>query len=413
MGSSQLLNLVLVVAALTVALALPIPIHGIEEALDLQTRGLQQDDSTAHTVSFTQLNSLLNSAASSNNRTEVQQVELLTQKLHHDNEVEELKEKHDFELMEAEKKVWIQRHELKQVELAQALTEEVTQHENREKSRVFSLQMINDIRELLKGLEKKHSELRNRTIIEEKEKEELTPEGEKRIGDEKNPAKSCLHILQSGSADVDGVYWLDTDGGDHANKFQAFCDMTSDEGGWTLLGTLTPGGTASAVVVAAAGSVSGSVWPDTFSATVDVDPATTGFFKGSLEPFTEVREEVAGGKNLYYGSNFTNDQMNILRNQYGFESRMEVASLVDRPDCRLSYTDPAGVNTRRGCAPKPLVQGEKDATTDKYVGWAINVVDDECYFASGASGSGDGPSSGSSDCPGKPDGSNWAKVWFR
>ena len=55
----------------------------------------------------------------------------------------------------------------------------------------------------------------------------------------------CFYILTLGTANchdiktqngtaVDGLYWLDPDGGNFSNAFLAYCDMTSYNGGWTM-----------------------------------------------------------------------------------------------------------------------------------------------------------------------------------
>ena len=49
------------------------------------------------------------------------------------------------------------------------------------------------------------------------------------------PGTSCKHILAVGSSTGSGVYWIDPDGAGSADPIELYCDMTVDDGGWTLV----------------------------------------------------------------------------------------------------------------------------------------------------------------------------------
>ncbi|XP_022777791.1 collagen alpha-2(I) chain-like [Stylophora pistillata] len=56
------------------------------------------------------------------------------------------------------------------------------------------------------------------------------------------PGRHCMDILRSGDSRGSGLYWIDPNGGSTDDSFQAFCDMETESGGWTLVATkLSPG----------------------------------------------------------------------------------------------------------------------------------------------------------------------------
>ena len=51
--------------------------------------------------------------------------------------------------------------------------------------------------------------------------------------------RSCQSLAFQYPRPSSGVYWIDPDGGSQANAFKAYCDMDTEQGGWTLVWSYT------------------------------------------------------------------------------------------------------------------------------------------------------------------------------
>ena len=59
--------------------------------------------------------------------------------------------------------------------------------------------------------------------------------GKTKTGTSDYPGLSCKSIIDAGDSTGNGTYWIDPTNGNTSDKFQAYCDMTNDSGGWMLV----------------------------------------------------------------------------------------------------------------------------------------------------------------------------------
>ena len=114
---------------------------------------------------------------------------------------------------------------------------------------------------------------------------------------------------------------------------------------------------------------------------------------------------MASGSVVAYGAGLSESSLEGIRQLYGYNSRLAVApTLDDPPDCSLTYGGTANIV---GCSRYSI------NNSNTVIGWALDpngTYGSYCWFARGDCCS---TSGGSSMCNGEPNGTRWARTWFR
>ncbi|NOU49069.1 hypothetical protein HG263_00700 [Pseudoalteromonas sp. JBTF-M23] len=216
-----------------------------------------------------------------------------------------------------------------------------------------------------------------------------------------NQFSSCRDILQAGVSTGDGVYDIVGDNGD---LLSVYCDMTTDGGGWTLVGSFPKNH---------AGGVKNITQYSDEPEASPYNPSKLWMYKGSLSRFIDVREQIAcsqaqcaDGKAVY-GVNFSTFELEQVRTTWAYQDKVAAMPMrADQPTCRTGLNNPN--SSYAGCSNPSYVTY---TSTDTYIGWQGDVHGGYCWVARGTYK----PNSlGSSLCKGvEPNGSKWALLWMR
>lgn len=158
-----------------------------------------------------------------------------------------------------------------------------------------------------------------------------------KIGNIDAPAycKNCMEILTNNPGSSDGVYTIDPDGSGPIEPFDCYCDMTTDGGGWAMVGYYNGLGTYQSLMVAqsniSVGSevsnpdpsspwvdwriLSGISWPAEFAVILDQTTFTSGWDAYTAKVIFRVKNRnilpnygtspnLDAGDNLYYKFTF-------------------------------------------------------------------------------------------------------------
>ncbi|MBQ4851697.1 fibrinogen-like YCDxxxxGGGW domain-containing protein [Pseudoalteromonas sp. MMG012] len=181
----------------------------------------------------------------------------------------------------------------------------------------------------------------------------------------------CAEVLNQDPSAQSGIYSIDPDGGSAENAFNAYCDMTTDEGGWTLIGTFSK---------SQAGGYPHINQYDSFPDTTLSDPSHTGLYQGTLSHFTDVREQVActsGGCQSAYQVSATTSELEMIRYTWGYIDQQEKQQQgFALPNCTDAYKSGASYNN---C----LYANDRNNTN--VIGWQrdIHGAKHSCWLAHG------------------------------